>query len=189
MQVLKQKYDLQKQNPDYRQLTATVPVVGIWDDHDYGRNDAGVEYEYKKESQRLMLDFLGEPANSPRRKQEGAYASHSYGPAGKQVKVILLDARYFRDQLEKIDKAYVVNQTGDILGEAQWKWLENELRNSKADIHLIGSGIQIIPEEHLYEKWANFPQSRQRLFSLLAATKAKNVILLSGDRPYAFFYQ
>jgi alkaline phosphatase D len=185
MQVLKNKYDLQLNNSGYRKLTAAVPVIGIWDDHDYGLNDAGSEYAPKKESQQLMLDFLGEPASSERRKQEGAYTSYTYGPAGKQVKVILLDARYFRDDLQKQDKGYILNESGDILGEAQWKWLENELRNSKADIHLIGSGIQIIPEEHMYEKWANFPKARKRLFDLLAAIGAKNVILLSGDRHIA----
>lgn len=185
MHVLKSKYEIQKNNPGYQKLRAAMPVIGIWDDHDYGRNDAGREYVYKKESQELMLDFLGEPADSPRRKQDGAYMSYTYGPAGKQVKVILLDARYFRDSLQKKDKAYLVNQTGDILGEAQWNWLEDELKNSKADIHLIGSGIQIIPEEHIYEKWANFPKARQRLFNLIASTKAKGVVLLSGDRHIA----
>jgi alkaline phosphatase D len=78
-----------------------------------------------------------------------------------------------------------MNETGDILGEEQWKWLESELRNSKAAIHLIGNGIQIVPEEHIYEKWANFPKARKRLFDLLGATKAKGVILLSGDRHIA----
>jgi alkaline phosphatase D len=185
MQVLKRKYELQQNNPEYRKLTAAVPIIGIWDDHDYGRNDAGKEYAHKKESQQLMLDFLGEPAISPRRKQEGAYTSYTYGPVGKQVKVILLDARYFRDALQKQDKAYVINEKGDILGETQWKWLENELKNSKADIHLIGSGIQIIPDEHMYEKWANFPQARKRLLDLLASTRTQHVILLSGDRHIA----
>ncbi|QHT71618.1 alkaline phosphatase family protein [Rhodocytophaga rosea] len=185
MQVLKRKYDAQQNNPEYRKLTAAVPVIGIWDDHDFGQNDAGVEYAHKKESQQLMLDFLGEPAGSARRKQEGAYTSYTYGPVGKQVKVILLDSRYFRDALQKQDKTYVINETGDILGEDQWKWLENELRNSKADIHLIGNGIQVIPDEHIYEKWANFPKARKRLFDVLASTGAQHVMLLSGDRHIA----
>ena len=72
-----------------------------------------------------------------------------------------------------------------ILGEAQWEWLEHELINSDAQVHIIGSGIQIIPEEHNYEKWANFPKARKRLFDLLEKTKVKYPFLISGDRHIA----
>ncbi|MBD0260507.1 MAG: alkaline phosphatase family protein [Cytophagales bacterium] len=185
MDTLQAKYYRQRSNPGYQLLAVSTPIIGIWDDHDYGVNDGGKEYPQKKQSQQLMLDFLGEPKNSPRRKQAGAYASYTYGPAGKRVKVILLDARYFRDPLKKEGKANVPDPAGKILGEVQWQWLEKELRGSPADVHLIGSGIQILPDEHPYEKWANFPRERQRLFNLLAATGARGVVLLSGDRHIA----
>lgn len=182
MAVLKQKYDAQKQVPDYQKLTARVPVIGIWDDHDYGVNDGGIEYPKKAESKQLMLDFLSEPANSPRRQREGGYGSHTYGSGDKQVKVILLDGRYFREPLQRVEGVYQPNQTGTLLGEAQWRWLERELADSKAAVHIIGCGIQFIPEEQRFEKWANFPQARQRFFDLLAKTKPSGVVLLSGDR-------
>jgi alkaline phosphatase D len=41
-------------------------VIGTWDDHDYGLNDAGKEYSGKVFSQRLMLDFLDEAEDSSR---------------------------------------------------------------------------------------------------------------------------
>ena len=50
---------------------------------------------------------------------------------------------------------------------------------------MIGSGIQVIAEEQGYEKWANFPRARQRLFDLLAAIKPKPVMFISGDRHIA----
>ncbi len=52
-------------------------------------------------------------------------------------------------------------------------------------MHIIASGIQFIPEEHIYEKWANFPAERKRLFDLIGQTNARGVILLSGDRHIA----
>ena len=185
MSVLEAKYHQQKNNPGYQELLKTCPVVGIWDDHDYGKNDAGIEFPKKVESQKLMLDFLDEPASSKRRSQMGAFTSYVYGPAKQQVKVILLDARYFRDSLIKVDKKYLPNENGDILGENQWKWLEKELKQSKAAINIIGCGIQMIPEEHAYEKWSNFPKARKRLFEIIGSSKAKGVILLSGDRHIA----
>ena len=75
-----------------------------------------------------------------------------------------------------------------MLGAEQWQWLETELRNSTVQIHLIVSGIQILPEEHKYEKWANFPQSRRRLLRLIGETGVPGVILLSGDRHLAEFF-
>ncbi|MER2998001.1 alkaline phosphatase D family protein [Pontibacter populi] len=185
MDVLKQKYDMVLQEPGYQELRSKANIVGTWDDHDYGLNDGGKEFKMREQSQQLFWDFIGEPANSPRRNQQGVYSSHTYGPEGKQVKVILLDSRYHRDSLARINKVYQTNYTGDVLGEEQWKWLENELRNSKAQVNIIGNGIQVLPEEQVFEKWANFPASRQRLLNLIVATKAPGVILLSGDRHIA----
>ena len=51
-----------------------------------------------------------------------------------------------------------------------------------ADAHIIASGIQFLPQEHRFEKWANFPAARQRFLSLLAETTPKGVLLISGDR-------
>lgn len=188
MSVLKAKYEMQANQEGYKRLTSQVPVIGTWDDHDYGRNDAGKEYPHKEESQQLALDFLNEPANSSRRKQEGIYAAYDYKLKDKTVKVILLDVRYHQDALQKDSaKAYIPNPQGDILGETQWQWLEEQLKESTADAHIIGSGIQFIPDKHPYEKWANFPNTRKRLFNLLAKTQAKGVMLISGDRHIGEF--
>jgi alkaline phosphatase D len=185
MDTLKAKYTNQKSDPFYQQLRQSASVIGVWDDHDYGVNDGGKEYPRRKESQQLMLDFLDVPTNSPLRSQEGAYSANVYGPQGKRVKVILLDGRYFRDPLKKEGKTNVPDPSGDILGETQWQWLEQQLTNSDADVHIIGCGIQFLPNEHVYEKWGNFPTSRQRFLDLLSKTKPKGAMLISGDRHMA----
>ncbi|MDO6425089.1 alkaline phosphatase D family protein, partial [Saccharophagus degradans] len=66
-----------------------------------------------------------------------------------------------------------------ILGEEQWNWLNLELKNSTANFNVVMSSIQVIPAEHPYEKWGNFPNERERLFGVIAGSKAKNVIILS----------
>jgi alkaline phosphatase D len=185
MSVLKEKYDLQKARKEYKALFQKTPIIGIWDDHDYGKNDGGVEYAKKKESQQLLLDFLDIPKDAPQRSREGVYASYIFGEKGKQIKIILLDTRYFRDSLARPNKIYQPNLSGTILGEAQWKWLEKELTESEADIHIIASSIQVISAEHPYEKWQNFPQEREKLLNLLTSLKVKTPIILSGDRHIA----
>ncbi len=173
--AMQRMYEGQKANPGYRSLLQTATVLGVWDDHDYGKNNGGKEYPHKVASQQQLLNFLDEPANSPRRQQKGVYAAYTYGQPGKQVKVFLLDARYHRDE---------PGSDRDTLGEEQWAWLEKELGNSKAQVNLIASGIQVIPEEHKYEKWANFPKARQRLFDSIAKAQVPGVIFLSGDRHF-----
>ncbi len=176
MEKMKRDYEKLKTNPNYQLLLKQCPVIGTWDDHDYGMNDIGKEYSKKKESQQQHLDFFDVPKDSPRRKQEGVYSSYSYGEGERTVKIIMLDTRYFRDS---------PGENADILGEAQWQWLEKELLESKAKINIIGSSIQFIPNDHSFEKWGHFPKSRERLLKLIGSSNAQGVFFLSGDRHIA----
>jgi len=188
MNVLRRKYQIQKENPGYQKLIATCPVIGTWDDHDYGINDGGKDFAKKKESKALMLDFLDVPANDVVRKHEGVYSSYTYGSGKQKVKVILLDTRYFRDALKPAtdpNARYMPSDKGDFLGEAQWKWLEQELKNSDAAIHIIGSSIQFIQATQGFEKWENLRPSRRRMLALLQKYKPAGTFIISGDRHIA----
>ncbi|KAF7084535.1 hypothetical protein CFC21_088128 [Triticum aestivum] len=176
---LRGKYELAKANPGYAKLRERARVIGTWDDHDYGVNDAGKEYSGKVFSQRLLLDFLDEDEDSPRRKQAGVYASYMFGPEGKRVKVIMLDTRYHRDPLLS---------DGTILGDPQWQWLERELRGPQSEMTIIGSSIQVVSNlsattRPLFyvESWARFPRERERLFKLIDTSKRNGVLFISGD--------
>lgn len=188
MQVLRKKYDQQKAHPGYQQLLKQSFVMGTWDDHDYGMNDGGKFYSKKEASKVEFLRFFDVPESADVRKHDGVYQSYERISGGNKIKFIMLDTRYFRDTLvhgSGKGGPYTVNAGGDILGEAQWKWLELQLRNSDAQVHIIASSIQFIPDGHHWEKWGNFPKSRQRLIDLLAATKPAHTIIISGDRHIA----
>ena len=190
MDTLRRDYNTQKNHPDYQQLLKAMPVIGTWDDHDYCVNDGGKFFSKKDQSKEEMMRFLDIPTDAEVRKHQGVYQSYEYGKGKKKVKIILLDTRYFRDTLEKSTekgKRYVVNPTGDILGEAQWTWLEKELKNSKASIHIIASSIQFLSNDHSFEKWGNFPTARKRMFDLLVKIKPANALFVSGDRHIAEF--
>ncbi len=192
MQVMRDKYARLGAQPGYKKLTATCPVLATWDDHDYGVNDGGAEYPKRRESQQVFLDFFGEPKNSPRRSREGVYDARVYGPPGKQVQIILLDTRYHRGPLKRREPEnralgpYVPNPDPavTVLGDAQWRWLEAQLR-VPAEVRIIASSIQVVPEDHGWEKWMNFPHERERLFNLIRGTKAAGVLFISGDRHLA----
>ena len=165
MQAMARMYHKVSSQPDYNKLCAESSIMGIWDDHDYGVNDGDKNYSKRRQSKELMLKFLDVPLSDPVWKHEGAYQAYTIGPAGRQVKFILLDGRYFRDELKANPGGtprYFVNETGDMLGEAQWKWLEQELKNNKANLTLLCSSVQILADEHNYDKWGNFPSARKR---------------------------
>lgn len=196
MQVLREKYGMLERQPGFMKLRAVCPVLATWDDHDYGRDDAGAEFEQRVESQRVFLDFVGAEAGDPRRQREGVYWSGVYGPVGQRVQVILLDCRYFRSPLKKGFAArepgdgyrgrYVPNEdpAATVLGEAQWSWLKQQLQEP-AELRVIGSSYQVLSNQHGWEMWGNFPRERQRLFGLIRETGAEGVLLISGDRHLA----
>lgn len=192
MDVMKAKYEMQKSRASYQNLIKATKVFGTWDDHDYGINDGGKEYSMKKESKKLMLNFLDVPKTESVWNRGGIYQSHMIESNGLSIKLILLDTRYFRDSLLNNPDApprYLPNHNGTILGEEQWAWLEDQLMNSPADIHLIGSSIQLIPIEQGYEKWGNFPNERKRFLELIKKSNPSRPIILSGDRHIAEFSQ
>jgi alkaline phosphatase D len=198
MAVLRAKYAKLGAQPGFKKLRASCPLLATWDDHDYGKNDAGADFPKRAESQKLFSEFFEVPEDSPIRKRAGVYGARIFGPEGKRVQVILLDTRYFRTPLREWTKKERPKGRGPyrqhdlenggkdatVLGEAQWMWLAEQFRQP-ADIRIVASSIQVIAWEHGWEMWGNFPTERKRLFDLIASTKASGVILISGDRHLA----
>ncbi len=173
-EVLEEKYRQQFERPEYAAFRERFPVIGTWDDHDYGENNAGADYPLKEIAAELALDFMEVPSDDPRRAREGIHGAYSFGPEGRRVKVLLIDDRFFAVNPKK--------PGADLLGPAQQAWLEKELRETDAQINLLVSGIQVLPAEHGWEKWANFPASREWLLALLKEHPVPGLFLLSGDR-------
>ena len=188
MDSMKMFYAIQKSHPDYQKMLKAMSIIGTWDDHDYGVNDGGKYFSKKNESKEKLLEFLDVPAKAEVRKHAGVFQSYTYGSGKQKIKIILLDTRSFRDTLAgsiENDNGYGANADGDILGDEQWSWLENELQTSDAKLHIIASSIQFLSNQHNFEKWGNFPKARQRMFDLLERLKPVNAFFVSGDRHIA----
>lgn len=194
LQMMREKYALLKSSRFFLGLKHK-PILATWDDHDFGLNDGGADCPIKTAAQVEFWNWLDEPAESPRRQQEGVYLAQTFGPAGKRVQVIMLDTRYFRSALKRVSKeAAMIGGTSVptddtstmILGAAQWRWLEQVLQEP-AELRLIVSSIQFAPEAHGGECWANFPHEQQRMQDVLKRTQAAGVVFLSGDRHWCEF--
>lgn len=179
------------ESAEFQQFKKQMPqLFATWDDHDYGQNDAGADYQYKEASKQYFLDFFQIPKNAPETTRPGVYSVKYIEQADKRVQIILLDTRTFRSPLVKGNtSAHCTNKhwgkntdpQATMLGDAQWHWLEKQLQKP-ADFRILVSSIQVIPEEHCWEKWANFPVERERLFKLISKTQVHNLVLVSGDR-------
>jgi alkaline phosphatase D len=201
MTMLRAKYAQLAAKPGYQRLVQTTPVIATWDDHDYGTNDAGAGYPMKNQSKQIFLDFFAEPANSERRLRDGGiYTSYLYGPPHQRVQVILLDTRWDRSPINRVnkteqaerDKVYAgpyIATTGpnaQMLGEDQWRWLEAQLRQP-AVIRLIGTSTPFLQDGTGWETWANFPDERERLISFITQARASGAIFITGDTHRAQF--
>lgn len=183
-------YQMLGKKPGFAKLQQTVPMLAVWDDHDFGDNDAGKEYPLREEAQQAFMDFFAYADDDPMRQQEGIYHSRIVGESGRKVQFILLDTRYHRDALianpetDPTDLRRYHPQTDtstSMLGAKQWRWLEAQLREP-ADVRFIVSSVQVVAYEHGWESWGTMPHERQKLFDLITQTQANGVVFLSGDR-------
>jgi alkaline phosphatase D len=91
---------------------AGTKVIGVWDDHDYGINDGSKDFSKKHITREIFLDFIEEPAKSPRRLHKNSSIHQDYiihGQNGFKTHIILLDNRFDFD-----------SKTDDRLGDEQW---------------------------------------------------------------------
>lgn len=195
---LKTAYMRLAQSEPFARVRAAAPMLTVWDDHDYGMNDAGVNYQYKEKSQALFNYVWAVPESDPRRSRPGIYNSWMIGGEdGRRVQIIMLDTRYFRSDLKETDERgapgkerYVPDSdpAKTMLGEAQWQWLAEELQKP-ADLRLLVSSVQVIADGHGWEAWRTLPAERTRLYKIITETGADGLIILSGDRHSAALYR
>jgi alkaline phosphatase D len=170
---LREAYGLLADDANFAALRAATPVLPVWDDHDYGMNNAGANFPARLESEALFKHVWAVPPDDPRSRREGVYFAHTGGPAGRRTQLILLDGRYF-----------MTPET--ILGEAQWRWLEGQLAQP-ADLRILASPTPVLCEAERFEGWRHHPAERERLFALIG--RSNGVVIVSGDSHVGAHYR
>jgi alkaline phosphatase D len=168
LQVLEEKVG-------FKELRENSSFLVTWDDHDYGLNDAGKDYKFKEESKQIHRKFWRLENEIPKDRDGIYYARLEKLPNGKTIQFLMVDVRYNKDE---------PGPKADILGENQWKWLEEQLKKP-ADIRFFSSGIQVLLHKPTHwEAWVRMGTSRKRLMNLIKSTGAENVIFITGDQHY-----
>jgi alkaline phosphatase D len=189
---LRAAYWRQSRSQAFAALVSSVPTLAIYDDHDFGMNDAGGEtFAHRALALAMFQRFWRLPEDSPQRRADGAYGAYLFGESpGQRLQLIVLDTRFHRSPLRATDEPGAPGRerylpdfdpTRTMLGADQWAWLEEELRRP-ADLRLIVSSVQVVAEGHGWERWGNFPSEQSRLYETIARSGASGVVFLSGDR-------
>jgi alkaline phosphatase D len=181
--------------------------MAMWDDHDYGENDAGIAYPIKDQSRQAFLEFWKEPSDSQRWSRSGIYTSRSFGPPSRRVQIIMPDLRYNRTPLSLHELGHTryeeweaarrsaglavpgpyarcSERSASMLGDEQWHWLEKQL-DVPARVRIIASSLQVLADFPGWEAWINYACDHQRLIDTIRRKNASGVIFISGDTHYA----
>lgn len=160
-------------------LMASMPQYAIWDDHDFGPNDANQSFIFKQDSRVVFKDYFLNPTFG--QDDKGIYTQFSYSDAD----FFLTDNRFFRSQ-ENLEDSIdgKSNDQKSYLGEQQMEWLKNALLTSKATFKFIVSGNQILNELNPFESMQHYSFEYNNLLQFLKRHKINGVIFLTGDRHH-----
>jgi len=168
-----------RMHPDLQAMFRSVPCYAVWDDHDYGPDNADRTFDLREEATAAFRQMWAN-ATYGTDSIPGIFSSVRNGP----VEVFLLDDRYYKYSPQKHKD--VTAATGEIWGKAQTDWLLNGLKRSTAPVKVIANGTQIITRSTGGEGHRREAQNElQRLLSHIEEHRIDGVIFLSGDRHYS----
>ncbi|MEM8762974.1 MAG: alkaline phosphatase D family protein [Bacteroidota bacterium] len=167
------RYTHTRSLPELQPLLASTHHYAIWDDHDYGPNNADSSFWLKETASEIFKLFWANP-NFDVIDKGGITGFFQWA----DLDFFLLDNRYFRTSND--------NFTTDrqLLGKEQIDWLINALVSSQAPFKFVAIGGQVISTEADYENYATFPEERKYLLDKIRESKVEGVIFLDGDRHH-----
>jgi alkaline phosphatase D len=156
----------------------------IWDDHDYGPNDADKSYVLKEASREAFIKFWANPTYGMN--GQGIYSMFNYN----DVDFFLLDDRWFRSSDRMRDSVDgKINENKKMFGDEQMEWLKNALLYSNISsftkFRVIVTGSQVLNTYSRFDAVKTFPVEYNELLSFIESNKIKGVVFVTGDRHHS----
>ena len=166
--------------PIIQAFMAKMPQYAIWDDHDYGPNDASKNFRFKEESRSIFKNYTLNPSYGE--ESNGIYTMINYG----DVDFFLTDDRFFRTEEKMPDSiAGKLSSSKTFFGPQQMDWLKNSLLTSNAVFKVIAIGSQVLNPLNKYECMQHYPYEYNELLNFIADQKINGVVFLTGDRHHS----
>ena len=165
---------------DFQDLMRTTPCYAIWDDHDYGPNNADRLFEHRSTARRVFQQVW---ANSSWGTDAvpGIFSRFRRGP----VEFFLMDDRYHK-WVATNEHPDVPEDERTIWGEDQLQWLFRSLEASTAPVKIIANGTQFMHQGASGEgHWREARHEYRRVLDFLASHDIEGVVFLSGDRHHS----
>ena len=163
-----------------QKFMAAMPQYAIWDDHDYGPNDEGKSYIFKKESRTVFKNYSLNPTYGE--DEKGIYTKVNYA----DVDLFLTDDRFFRSEDNFPDSVNgQASSEKTFFGKTQMEWLKNSLAFSDAKFKIIVVGSQVLNPLSKYERLNNYTSEYNELMNFIKSQKINGVIFFTGDRHHS----
>lgn len=144
-------------------LYRNVPLVYIWDDHDYSGNDSDGTYAGKAVAASVFRERVPHYTLA---ESSAIYHEFTVG----RVQFICTDSRYYRNFAG-----------GTMLGSAQMTWLQGVLENSTAEFLIFCTQMQWHAGSST-QSWPGYPDERDDIVTLLSDNGwLDRMIMLTGD--------
>ena len=169
------RYDHMREQSGLKKLLATCPNYAIWDDHDFGPNDANGSYVHKDWTLEAFKDYWANPSYGVPGVENGMGITTQF--QFQDVDFFLLDNRY-----HKVAADVAGRDSTTLLGPEQIEWLIQSLKFSRAPFKIIAVGGQFLNPVMKFENYSNYPAERQYIIDAIEKNNIKGVIFLTGDR-------
>jgi phosphodiesterase/alkaline phosphatase D-like protein len=169
-------YDTQLTTPAMDALVRAVPVDYVWDDHDFGPNDADSTAASRPAAAVVYRQAVPHPVLAAGEGPESIEHSFVLG----RVRFVVTDSRSRRSPKDDPDDA---DKT--MLGAAQVRWLEQELR-AAADAGQVVVLVTSVPWNGTpaagADDWSGYTTARRQVADLVAAAGLTDrLLMVAGD--------
>lgn len=200
------RYAQYKGDADLQRIHAAAPWIATWDDHEVANDYANAQgqdlapdfLQRRAAAYQAWWEHMPVPkATRPAGPNAQVFDRYDWGALAR---FHVLDDRQYRDAQACPKPGRGGSATVDIaacpelmkpgrtlLGTAQERWLDEGLAASGARWNLVAQQTLMAPFTWTQEGrvwtdgWAGYPAARERLLDTLAARKASNPVVLSGD--------
>lgn len=174
-----------RSTPEMRAMLATMPNYSIWDDHDYGPNNAGWDFWNKQVTTEGFNLFSGN-ASAGLPEIPGIFTFFNWG----DVNFYLLDNRTHRSNDDMIEGNPEHPRT--LLGKEQIDWLINSLkyRNGQSQssypstFNIVCLGNQLL-NPYSSDSYINYKKEFSYLTQRILEEKISGVVFVTGDVHYS----
>ena len=165
-------YDETLTSPSQAALLAEVPIAYVWDDHDYGGNNADSTAPTRDIARTAFSAYV------PHYPLTGSGTINQAFSVGR-AQFLMLDNRSARDPSSAPD-----GPAKTMLGADQLSWLKTQLLAANGDyplIVIVTSVPWIAQAEDGADHWGGYSAERQELADFIVANGIEGVLMVAGD--------